>query len=117
MLVDREPFKIDVSPGAKLRFDRSWDVDGRLQTQVGHAVLDNLEIDSDDSSHLDGAAEGNFSIALAKVQVAHRELCAIDVYGQVDFGAAAEVLDAVPVALVVHILSVCVWLSLVTVFE
>lgn len=63
-LVDREALKVDVPSRAELGLDWAGNVDGRLDTKVGHAILEHLEVDSDDASHLDGAAEGYLAVTL-----------------------------------------------------
>lgn len=114
MFVDREALKIYVPARTELRLNGPGDIDGRLEAEVGHAVLDDLEVDGDDAGHLDGAAERDLAVTLCKlwsararhqeplgeamrtgeVQVAAAELCARDVDGQVDLAAPAQVLDA-----------------------
>lgn len=58
-----------------------------------HTTFHDAELDGDDAGHFNRAAEGNLTVALTEVQVANAELCAGDVDGEVDFGAAGEVLD------------------------
>lgn len=64
MLVDREALKVDVPARAKLRLHGPGQVDGRLEAQISHAVLDHLEVYRNDAGHLDGAAEGDLAVAL-----------------------------------------------------
>ncbi len=70
-----------------------------LHPQVRHAVLHDVELDGDDTGHFDGAAEGDFAVALGEVEVADAEFGAFDVDGEVDFAAAAEVLDVAVAAM------------------
>ena len=70
VLVDGEALKVDHATGTELRLDRPRDVDGRFESaQLGHAVLDHLELDRNDARHLDGPAEGDFPVALCKLGV------------------------------------------------
>lgn len=67
VLVDAEALKVDHAAGAELRLHRAGDVDGRLaadHAELGLAVFDHLELDGDDAGNLDGAAEGDFAVAL-----------------------------------------------------
>ena len=57
ILVDAEAFKVYVAARAKLWLDRTRDIDRGLETQVGHAILNHLEVDGDDASHLDSTTE------------------------------------------------------------
>lgn len=93
MLVHTEALEVNVPSRTKLRLDRSRDVDRRLHGKLLHTALHDREVDRDDTSHLNGAAERDLAIALREVQVADRELGARDVDGQVDFAAAGQVLD------------------------
>ena len=93
MLVHTEALKVNVPSRTELRLDRSRDIDRRLHSKLLHAALHNREIDRDNASHLNRAAERDLAIALREVQVADRELGALDVDGQVDFAAAGQVLD------------------------
>lgn len=97
MLINREPFKVDIPPRSKARLNRTRNVNGALEPHPLHPVLDHLEVDSNHTSHLDSAAEGNLAIALRKVQITHTELSSRHMDGQVNLGAPAQVLDiAVP---------------------
>jgi hypothetical protein len=87
VLVHREAFKVDIPSRSELGLDRAGDVDGAFESQAGHVVLDDLEVDGDDAGHLDGAAERDLAVALREVEVADRELGARYVDGQVDLGA------------------------------
>lgn len=100
MLIDAEALEVDIPPRCKLWFHRPGDVDGALETQVLQAVLEDLKVDGDDARHLYRATEGYLAVALGEVQVTDRELGPGHVHGQVDLGAAGQVLDvAVPAVL------------------
>jgi hypothetical protein len=43
--------------------------------------------------HLDGAAERDFAVALAKMQIAHGQARTIDIDREVDLRAARQILD------------------------
>ncbi len=58
-----------------------------------HAVLDDIDLDVEPAGHLDGAAEGNFAVALAEMQIAHREACTRNIDREVDFRTARQILD------------------------
>lgn len=69
-------------------------------------MFEDAEFDGDATGHFDGAAEGNFAVALGEVEVAYGELRSRDVDGEVDFAAAGEVFDvAVSAVLDTHIIS------------
>jgi hypothetical protein len=93
LLIHRKPFKINIPPQPKLRLDRSGDINRTDTAQVGHAILDDLELDGNHAGHLDGAAKRDLPVALRKVQVADGELGPLDVHRQIHFGPAREVLD------------------------
>lgn len=57
------------------------------------AALHDGQLQRDDAGHLDGAAEGDFAVALREVEVADAELGARDVDGEEDFAAPAQVFD------------------------
>lgn len=92
-MIDTKPLEIQHPPRSKLRLNRSGQIDWALDPQVLQSVLEDFEVDGDDARHLDGAAKGDFAVALGEVQVADGEFGAADVDGQVDFGATREVLD------------------------
>lgn len=93
LLVDREPFKGKVAPGAELRLHGACVEDWRLHVQLGHSVLDHAELERDHAGHLDCAAEGDLAVALREVEVSDGELGAWDVHGEIHLGATGEVLD------------------------
>lgn len=100
VLVDAESLERQISPGTVMRFHGPGQEERTLHAQVGHAVLHDAELDGDDAGHFDGAAKGDFAVALREVQVADAEFGAGDVHGQVHFAAAAEIFDvAVPAVL------------------
>jgi len=45
------------------------------------------------AGHFDGAAKGDFAVALAEVQVAHRQPGALDIDREEDLRAAGQILD------------------------
>lgn len=93
ILVDAEAFESQVPAGPVVRLDGAGEEERRLHGEVGLAVLHDAQLEGDDAGHLDGAAEGDLAVALGEVQVADAELGALDVHGQVDLAAAAQVLD------------------------
>lgn len=62
--VDAEALKVDHPARPELRLDGARDEDGALEPERAHAVLEHAELERDDPSHLDGAAEGDFAVAL-----------------------------------------------------
>jgi hypothetical protein len=64
MFIDREAFEVDVPAGPELWLNRARNIDGRLQTQIRHAVFDDFEVDGYDARHFNSAAKGDFAIPL-----------------------------------------------------
>lgn len=93
MLINREPLKRQIPSRAIMRLHRTREINRRFHPQILHPVLHNGEIDSDDAGHLDSATERNLAVALREMEVAHAELGAFDVDGEIDFATSAEVLD------------------------
>src|SRR5205823_12830074 len=58
---------------------------GILDAVLGDAILDDIDLEMQPAGHLDGAAEGDLAVALAEVQIAHREAAARHIYREVDF--------------------------------
>ena len=70
------------------------------QSVFCHATLDDIDMQMDPSGHLDSTAEGDFTIPLREVVVAHGELGALHIDGEIDPRAARNILDvAVPAML------------------
>ena len=63
-----------------------------------HAVLDQVDAEVDEPAHLDRAAERDLAVALGEVQVAARQLRAVDVDRVVHAASTSEVLDVVVAA-------------------
>lgn len=64
ILIDREPFEVDVPPWSELRFYRTGYVDWRFHGELFHAVFHDAELYGDDAWHLDSATEGYFAVTL-----------------------------------------------------
>lgn len=64
LLIHTKPLKVDIPARTKLRLHRTRDVNGTLHVELLHAALHNAELDGDDACHFDGAAEGDFAVAL-----------------------------------------------------
>lgn len=64
VLIDAEALKGQVTSGAVVWLDRARQKQRGLHIEVGHAVLHDGQFDRDDAGHLDGAAKGDFAIAL-----------------------------------------------------
>ena len=100
LLVNAEPFKCQVPARSIMRFDRPGEEQGRFHAEVSHAVFHDGEFDGDDAGHFYGTTERDFAVALGEVEVADAEFGAFHMDGEVDFAAAAEILDiAVPAML------------------
>ena len=83
-----------------MRFHGPGQEQRAFHPQVCHTVLHNVQLNSNNTGHFDGAAEGDFAVTLGEVEVADAEFGAFDVNGEVNFAAAAEVLNvAVPAML------------------
>ena len=93
LLIDAEPFKRQIPSGPIMRLDGSRQKQRTLHIQIPNPALHDRQLQRDDAGHLDGAAKGDFAVALGEVEVADAELGAGDVHGQEDAAAAAQVLD------------------------
>lgn len=93
LLVDAEALKRQVPARSVVRLHRARQEEGALHVEVLDAALHDGQLERDDTGHFDGAAEGDFAVALGEVQVADAELGARDVDGEEDFAAPAQVLD------------------------
>lgn len=93
LLVDAEPFKRQVPSGAVMRLHGPRQEKRTLHVQILDAALHHRQLQRDDAGHLDGAAKGDFAVALREVEVADAELGAGDVDGEEDSAATAQVLD------------------------
>lgn len=76
-----------------MRLNWTWKIKRRFHAEIGHAVLDDLEVDGDDTGHLNGTAEGDLTITLREMQVADGKSGTLDVDWKVDLGASGQVLD------------------------
>lgn len=91
-----DTYKVEHSAGTELRLDRAGQEDGgfaALHAELGLAVFDDIELNSDDAGDLDGATEGDLTVTLREMQVTDGELAALDVHGKVHLAASAQVLD------------------------
>ncbi len=71
MLIYREALECQVARRTKLRSHLARAEDGARHRSRLDASLDEVKPDGDDSGHLNGAAEANLAVALAKVQVSN----------------------------------------------
>lgn len=62
------------------------DNDRRAHLEARNAILDYIDPQRGDPGHLDGA--GGFPVRKAKVTVADREVCAINIHGLISVAAA-----------------------------
>src|SRR4029079_16753953 len=90
-LVDRDAFEDQIV----LVVRRDWRrlEHGILDAVFGDAVLDDIDLQMKPARHFDGAAEGDFAVALAEMQVAHREAATGNVDREEYLRASRQVLD------------------------
>ena len=86
LLVHRDAFEDQVVVVDRL--DWAGLEDRVLDAVLGHAALDQGDFHVHPSGHFNGAAEGDFTVALAEVQVAHGQASAIHINGEEHLGAA-----------------------------
>src|ERR1700722_3359736 len=97
LFVDRDAFEDQII--LVVRRDRRRLEDRILDAVFGDAVLDDLDLQMQPAGHLDRAAEGDFAVALAEMQVAHRETAARHVNREVDLRTARQILDVAVAAM------------------
>lgn len=71
ILIDREALKCQIPPGAKIGGHVAWPEHGTLDGSRFNAILDQIELDGDGSCYFNGAAEADFAVALAEVEIAN----------------------------------------------
>ena len=91
LLVDRDAFEDQIV--FVVRRDRRRLEYRILDAVFRYAVLDDVDLDMQPARHLDRAAEGDLAVALAEMQVAHRETAAGNIDREVNLRAARQVLD------------------------
>ena len=67
ILVDGKAFEVDHAAGRELRLHGTGDVDRGAavdHAELGLPVFDHGELDGDDTGDFNGAAEGDFAVAL-----------------------------------------------------
>lgn len=92
-IIDRESLEGQHTSGSELGLNRSGDVDRGLHSELLHSSLDKVELDGDNTGHLDSTTERDLSISLGKVQVSNRETSSVDVNRQEGLGSTGQVLD------------------------
>ena len=96
-MIHAEALKRQIPSRAIMRLHGAGEENRAFHRQIFHPVLHYAELESDHACDLDRAAEANLAVALAEMKVANAELGPLDVDGEEDFAAAAEILDvAVP---------------------
>ena len=93
LLIDAEAFKRQIPTRAVMRLHGTRQEERALEVEILDAALHDRQLERDDAGHLDGAAEGDFAVALREVEVAYAEFCSGHVDGEEDFAATAQVLD------------------------
>ena len=79
--------------------DGAWFEHRVFDPVLGHAAFDQLDLHVHPAGHFDGAAEGDFAIALAEVQVTHRQPGAVHIHREEDLRAAGQILDVAVTAM------------------
>ena len=93
LLIHAEALEGQIPPGSIVWFHGPGQEKRALHRQILHPILHHAQLDRDDPRHLNGAAKGDFPIALGKVQVPNAEFGAGNVDGEVDFAATAKVFN------------------------
>ena len=93
MLINRETLECQIPTRTIMRLDRSWQIKRGFHPQISHTILHDLKIDGNNTSHLDSATERDLAVSLREMEIADAEFGALDVDGEVDFAASAEILD------------------------
>lgn len=93
VLINTDAFEVQVPARSEVRLVDARNKQWSLHAEFLDTALDDVELERDSPSHLDGAAEGDFAVAFGEVQVADGETGTFVVDGEVDFGAAGEVFD------------------------
>ena len=87
-LIDTEPFKRQIPPRPVMRLHRPRQEQRALHPpQILDPVLHDGQLQGDDTRHFNGAAEADFAVPLAEVQVADAEFGAGHVHGEEGAGA------------------------------
>lgn len=92
-MVDAKPLERQIPSRPIMRLHGPRQKQWTLHPQPLHPILHHTQLHRNDTRNLNRATETNFPVTLAEVQVANAEFCAGNVDGEVDFGAAREVLD------------------------
>jgi hypothetical protein len=76
-----------------MRLNRSWEIKGRFHPQISHAILHDLEVDGNNTSHLDSTAERNLAISLREVKVSDTEFGTLNMDREIDFATTTQIFD------------------------
>src|ERR1700728_1417865 len=91
LLVDRDAFEDQIIIVCR-NYLRGFE-DRILDSVFVHAAFNEVDLQVDPSSHLDGATEGDLAVTLAEVKVAHRQAGALYINRKKDLRAARQILD------------------------
>ena len=80
LMINAETLESQVPPRPIMRLDRSGQENRTLHAQVLHPVLHHRELQRDNASNLDSAAERNLPITLRKMQVTDAEFGTFDMH-------------------------------------
>lgn len=93
VLINREPFKVDISPRAELRFDWSRYVDGALHIQLLDSAFHDRELNRNDTCHFNRTTEANLPISLTEMKISNAKLSTFYMHRKENLRSAAEILD------------------------
>src|SRR3981081_524332 len=90
-LVDRDALEDQIV--LVVRRDRRRLEYGILDAVFGNTILDDVDLEVQPARHFDGPTKGDLAVALAEMQIAHRETAAGHVDREVDLRTARQALD------------------------
>jgi hypothetical protein len=70
ILIDGKALKCQISPRTKVGSHIAWSENRALDGSRLNAILDEIELDGNGSCYFNGAAEADFAIALAEMEIA-----------------------------------------------
>lgn len=98
--VDGEAFERQHPAGTELRLDGTGEEDRALDPQRLHPLLQHVDLDRDNTRHLNRPTERDLAVSLREVQVSHRKSSSLHVHRQIRLTSPRQVLDiAIPAML------------------
>ena len=76
-----------------MRFNWPWKIERRLHPQISHTIFHDLEVNGNDTSHLNGTTKGDFAVSLGEMKISDAELGTLDVDREIHFATTAQVLN------------------------